>query len=128
MAPAKLGSSTLQQLSDALGLKLIEYEREYLLYTQDVRGSSPLTPILKDMLHFTIDELHSIKSLIMSLISKGGAEMPPHCSWSILTGNGQILFADKVVVDQVLSGYLIGFHVDTHHGIQLLPYLLSFPN
>jgi len=44
--PASLNCATLQQLRDALGSKLIESAREQLLYTQGVRGSSPLPPTI----------------------------------------------------------------------------------
>jgi hypothetical protein len=43
-APASPVSPTFQQLWDALGSKLIEAAQERLLYTQEVRGSSPLPP------------------------------------------------------------------------------------
>ena len=43
-APALSNSPTLQQLWDALGSKLIEATEGRLLYTQGVRGSSPLPP------------------------------------------------------------------------------------
>jgi hypothetical protein len=42
--PALPDSPTFQQLWDALGSKLIEAAQERLLYTQEVRGSSPLPP------------------------------------------------------------------------------------
>jgi hypothetical protein len=44
-APALPDSPTFKQLWDALGSKLIETAQERLLYTQEVRGSSPLPPI-----------------------------------------------------------------------------------
>jgi hypothetical protein len=44
-APALPDSATFQQLWDTLGSKLIEAAQEHLLYTQGVRGSSPLPPI-----------------------------------------------------------------------------------
>ena len=43
-APALPDSPTFQQLWDALGSKLIDAAQEHLLYTQGVRGSSPLPP------------------------------------------------------------------------------------
>ncbi len=43
-APALPDSTTFQQLWEALGSKLIETAQEHLLYTQGVRGSSPLPP------------------------------------------------------------------------------------
>jgi hypothetical protein len=43
-APASPVFPTFQQLWDALGSKLIEAAQERLLYTQGVRGSSPLPP------------------------------------------------------------------------------------
>ena len=43
-APALPDSTTFQQLWDALGSKLIETAQGNLLYTQEVRGSSPLLP------------------------------------------------------------------------------------
>ena len=43
-APALTNSPNFQQLWDALGSKLIETAQEHLLYTQGVRGSSPLLP------------------------------------------------------------------------------------
>jgi hypothetical protein len=43
-APALPDSLSFQQLWDALGSKLIEAAQERLLYTQGVRGSSPLPP------------------------------------------------------------------------------------
>jgi len=45
-APALPDSTTFQQLWDALGSKLIESAQGTLLYTQGVRGSSPLPPSL----------------------------------------------------------------------------------
>ena len=45
--PASPDSATFQQLWDALGSKLIESAQGRLLYTRGVRGSSPLTPLLK---------------------------------------------------------------------------------
>ena len=50
-APALPDSSTFQQLWDALGSKLIESAQEHLLYTQGVRGSSPLPPTILLTLH-----------------------------------------------------------------------------
>ena len=44
-APALPDSSTLQQLWDALGSKLIQAAQGNLLYTQGVIGSSPIPPI-----------------------------------------------------------------------------------
>ena len=44
--PASPDSATFQQLWDALGSKLIETARGHLLYTQGVRGSSPLPPTI----------------------------------------------------------------------------------
>jgi hypothetical protein len=46
-APALPNSSTFQQLWDSLGSKLIETAQGTLLYTQGVRGSSPLPPTLR---------------------------------------------------------------------------------
>jgi len=43
-APALPDSATFRQLWDALGSKLIESAQGNLLYTQEVRGSSPLPP------------------------------------------------------------------------------------
>jgi len=43
-APALPDSATFRQLWDALGSKLIESAQGNLLYTQGVRGSSPLPP------------------------------------------------------------------------------------
>jgi len=48
-APALPNSPTFQQLWDTLGSKLIETVQEHLFYTQGVRGSSPLPPILGDL-------------------------------------------------------------------------------
>jgi len=45
-APALPDSPTFQQLWDALGSKLIETAQGHLLYTQGVRGSSPLPPTI----------------------------------------------------------------------------------
>jgi len=45
-APALPDSATFQQLWDALGSKLIETAQGHLLYTQEVRGSSPLPPTI----------------------------------------------------------------------------------
>ena len=45
-APALPNSPTFQQLWDTLGSKLIETAQEHLLYTQGVRGSSPLPPTI----------------------------------------------------------------------------------
>jgi hypothetical protein len=45
-APALPDSTNFQQLWDALGSKLIESTQGNLLYTQGVRGSSPLPPTL----------------------------------------------------------------------------------
>ncbi len=45
-APALPVSPTFQQLWDALGSKLIETAKGNLLYTQGVRGSSPLSPTI----------------------------------------------------------------------------------
>jgi hypothetical protein len=47
-APVLPDSPNFQQLWDALGSRLIETAQEHLLYTQGVRGSSPLPPILED--------------------------------------------------------------------------------
>ena len=44
-APALSDSATFQQLWEALSLKLVESAQGNLLYTQGVRGSSPLPPI-----------------------------------------------------------------------------------
>jgi hypothetical protein len=46
-APALPDSSTFQQLWDALGSRLIESAQGNLLYTQVVRGSSPLPPTIE---------------------------------------------------------------------------------
>ncbi len=46
-APALPNSPTFQQLWDTLGSKLIEIAQEHLLYTQGVRGSSPLPPTIE---------------------------------------------------------------------------------
>ena len=48
--PALPDSTTFQQLWDALGSRLIESAQEHLLYTQGVRGSSPLPPTLASIL------------------------------------------------------------------------------
>ena len=45
-APALPNSPTLPQLWDAFCSKLAESGREDLLYTQGVRGSSPLLPTI----------------------------------------------------------------------------------
>jgi hypothetical protein len=45
-APALPDSITFQQLWDALGSKLIDAARGNMLYTQGVRGSSPLLPTI----------------------------------------------------------------------------------
>jgi len=45
-APASPDSPTFQQLWDALGSKLIETAQGHVLYTQGVRGSSPLSPTI----------------------------------------------------------------------------------
>jgi hypothetical protein len=45
-APALSNSPTFQQLWDALGSKLLESAQEHPLYTQGVRGSSPLPPTI----------------------------------------------------------------------------------
>jgi len=45
-APALPNSPTFQQLWDALGSKLFETAQGHLLYTQGVRGSSPLPPTI----------------------------------------------------------------------------------
>jgi len=42
--PALPDSATFRQLWDALGSRLEESARGHLLYTQGVRGSSPLPP------------------------------------------------------------------------------------
>ena len=44
--PALPDSTTLQQLWNAFGSKLIEAAHQHLLYTQGVRGSSPLPPTI----------------------------------------------------------------------------------
>ena len=44
--PASPDSATFRQLWDALGSKLIETAQRNLLYTQGVRGSSPLLPTI----------------------------------------------------------------------------------
>ncbi len=49
-APALPDSPTFQQLWEALGSKLIESTQEHLLYTQGVRGSSPLPPTIASIL------------------------------------------------------------------------------
>ena len=49
-APALPDSATFQQLWDALGSKLIETAQGHLLYTQEVRGSSPLPPTIASIL------------------------------------------------------------------------------
>ena len=53
-APALSDSATFQQLWDALGSRLIETAQGNLLYTQGVRGSSPLPPIFvsRKIVHF----------------------------------------------------------------------------
>ena len=45
-APALPDSATPQQLWDALCSKLVEAAQGHLLYTQGVRGSSPLPPTI----------------------------------------------------------------------------------
>jgi hypothetical protein len=49
-APVLSDSPTFRQLWDALDSRLIETAQERLSYTQKVRGSSPLPPILLDMI------------------------------------------------------------------------------
>ncbi len=49
-APALPDSPTFQQLWDALGSRLIETAQGNLLYTQGVRGSSPLPPTIVSIL------------------------------------------------------------------------------
>ncbi|GAF72136.1 unnamed protein product [marine sediment metagenome] len=44
--PASPETATFQQLWEALGSKLIEAAQEQALYTQGVRGSSPLPPTI----------------------------------------------------------------------------------
>ncbi len=44
--PALPDSTTFQQLWDALGSRLIETAQGHMLYTQGVRGSSPLPPTI----------------------------------------------------------------------------------
>ncbi len=51
-APALPDSPTFQQLWDALGSRLIETAQGNLLYTQGVRGSSPLPPTMNMILTF----------------------------------------------------------------------------
>ncbi len=46
-APALPDLATLQQLWDVVGSSLGEAVREELLYTQGVRGSSPLPPTIE---------------------------------------------------------------------------------
>ena len=46
-APALSNSPIFQRLWDALGSKLINAAQEHLLYTQEVRGSSPLPPTIE---------------------------------------------------------------------------------
>ncbi len=48
--PASPDSPTFHQLWDALGSKLIETAQGNMLYTQGVRGSSPLSPTLASLL------------------------------------------------------------------------------
>ncbi|MFC1918376.1 hypothetical protein ACFLWW_00155 [Chloroflexota bacterium] len=45
--PALPDSATFRQLWDTLGSRLEESAREHLLYTQGVRGSSPLPPTIE---------------------------------------------------------------------------------
>ena len=52
-APALPDSPTFQQLWDTLGSKLIEAAQGNLLYTQGVRGSSPLPPTLSQVQKYT---------------------------------------------------------------------------
>jgi len=53
-APALPDSATFQQLWDALGSKLIESTQGNLLYTQGVRGSSPLPPTIASIYRYCI--------------------------------------------------------------------------
>jgi len=46
-APASPDSTTFRQLWEALGSRLEESAREYMLYTQGVRESSPLLPTIE---------------------------------------------------------------------------------
>jgi len=52
-APVLSNSPTFQQLWEALGSKLIETAQGHLLYTQGVRGSSPLPPTMFDRFRTT---------------------------------------------------------------------------
>ena len=45
-APALANSTNPSQLEETIGSKLIEATGEHLLYTQGVRGSSPLPPTI----------------------------------------------------------------------------------
>jgi hypothetical protein len=69
-APALPDSPTFQQLWDALGSKLIEAAQERLLYTQEVRGSSPLPPTT---------ELHQDSSLTAFThhLTRDASPLPP---------------------------------------------------
>jgi hypothetical protein len=49
-APASPNSTTLRQLWDALGSKLIESTHEHMLHTQEVTGSSPVPPTIASIL------------------------------------------------------------------------------
>ncbi len=46
--PALPDFTTFQQLWDALGSRLIKSTQGHMLYTQGVRGSSPLSPTILD--------------------------------------------------------------------------------
>ena len=63
-APALPDSTTFQQLWDALGSKLIETAQGHLLYTQGVRGSSPLPPTIYELSYFQVVGAPRLRSII----------------------------------------------------------------
>lgn len=71
-APALPDSATFQQLWDALGSKLEETARGNLLYTQGVRGSSPLPPTIEAGVAFQLSD-----SSLKNFISKSGRFFGP---------------------------------------------------
>jgi len=68
-APALSNSPTPQQLWDALGAKLIEATKGRLLYTQEVRGSSPLPPTIEVIISQHLSLLYDIcfKKVLFSI-------------------------------------------------------------
>ncbi len=71
-APALPDSATFQQLWDALGSKLEEIARGNLLYTQGVRGSSPLPPTI-------VNNRENYKSLLGWLFGWHGDSVSHQC-------------------------------------------------